>query len=667
VQFYAGTAALGAPQTLAAGTASVTSGTLAVGSHAITARYSGDDPNYLAATSAAVTQNVTKGTSTPSVVGTPNPTTFGDSVTFTATIAAAGAGVVPTGTIQFLDNGIAVGLPVTLVSGTARLTTSALATGSHAITARYSGDTSYVVTTSAAFTQMVNKIVSSTTLSTSAGTTVHGQRVTFTAAVPVAGAGGTVSGSVTFYDVTGGGRVALGGAVAIVSNMATLTTTTLAAGTRSIVAEYGGNANYSTSTSNTVVRTVSQATSTPTLTNVPATSAYGSTVTITATVPRVTGGATPTGSVTFKDNGVALSTVALNGTGSAILSIATLTAGTHTLTAEYSGDTNYVARTSINYTQTVNRVAGATTAALSRTSSTYGDAVTITATVANVGAGVIPTGTVTFRNGTTAIGTGTLDSTGRATLTTSTLVAGSRRLSVAYAGDGNYTASTSAAASLAVAKAALAPTLSSTTSGGMVTFTIRMAPGSGLSMPRGTITLRDLSSSATSFVTGVAIDSQGVATFSIAATTFTAVGSHPIVASYVPAVANLTLGIAAEPNYAASTSAQWQLGTVAAAGTAASTVTLGSSATSAAFGATVTFTATISVATGAAAPTGGVVEFWDGDTYLGKGTIALVSGVYRATFSTALLSRGAHSIRARFVGNTVYAASASGLLSQTIV
>ena len=134
----------------------------------------------------------------------------------------------------------------------------------------------------------------------------------------------------------------------------------------------------------------------------------------------------------------------------------------------------------------------------------------------------------------------------------------------------------------------------------------------------------------------------------------------------MPAVANLTTGAVAEPNYAASTSAQVQLGTVAASGTTASTVTLGSSATTAAFGTSVTFTATIAVAVGAPAPTGGVVEFWDGDVYLGKGTIALVSGAYRATFTTAALSRGLHSIRARFVGSSVYAASASGLLSQTI-
>jgi hypothetical protein len=255
---------------------------------------------------------VSKASIRPVVTGPSGPSAFGNWVTFNATIAANGTGVLPTGSVTFLDNNVPM-YTTTLASGAASLRTSSLTVGTHAITVQYAGDANYAASTSTAFSQTVNKIASSTTLSTSAGTTVHGQSVTFTATVPVAGAGGTVSGSVTFYDVTGGGRVALGGAVAIVSNVATFTITTLAAGTRSIVAEYGGNANYSTSTSNTVVRTVSQATSTPTLTNVPATSTYGATVTITATVPRVTGGAFPTGSVTFKDNGVALATVPLDG------------------------------------------------------------------------------------------------------------------------------------------------------------------------------------------------------------------------------------------------------------------------------------------------------------------------------------------------------------------
>ena len=71
-----------------------------------------------------------------------------------------------------------------------------------------------------------------------------------------------------------------------------------------------------------------------------------------------------------------------------------------------------------------------------------------------------------------------------------------------------------------------------------------------------------------------------------------------------------------------------------------------------------------------AAPTGGVVEFWDGDSYLGKGTIAAttIGGVtsYKATFATTTLAKGSHAIKARFVGSTAHAVSTSGLLTQTI-
>jgi hypothetical protein len=99
-------------------------------------------------------------------------------------------------------------------------------------------------------------------------------------------------------------------------------------------------------------------------------------------------------------------------------------------------------------------------------------------------------------------------------------------------------------------------------------------------------------------------------------------------------------------------------------------VSIASSATSVAAGVSVTFTATIAIPTGVPAPTGGVVEFWDGDTYLGKGTIAewRVGSVtsYRATFATATLARGPHAIRARFIGSASHAVSNSGLLTQTI-
>jgi hypothetical protein len=78
-------------------------------------------------------------------------------------------------------------------------------------------------------------------------------------------------------------------------------------------------------------------------------------------------------------------------------------------------------------------------------------------------------------------------------------------------------------------------------------------------------------------------------------------------------------------------------------------------------------TATVAVAPGAVAPTDGIVEFWDGSTYLGRGSLVAVNGIFRLTFTTTALSRGVHSITARFVGNNAYRVSESGIFSQTVV
>ncbi|MCY3016429.1 MAG: Ig-like domain repeat protein [Planctomycetota bacterium] len=679
VQFYLGTTVLvafGTPQTLVNGTASVTSAALPVGNSSITAAYLGDDPNYVARTSAAVLQVVNKATATPSVIGTPNPTTFGDSVTLTATILPAGAGSMPTGTIQFLDNGVPLGGLVALVNGTATLATTALTTGGHAITARYSGDANYLVTTSASFTQTVNRITTTATLATSAASTVHGGSVSFTARLPAA-----ATGTVTFFDDTvAGNRVALSGAVNLTvaagatTGTATFTTTALTAGVRSIVAVYSGNTNYTPSTSAAVTQTIAKATPTTTVAT-PTAAIYGSAATLTATVARVTGGAMPTGLVTFSAGATTLGTATLDAAGTARFSTTALAVGSYTpITAAYAGDTNYLSVTSATspaITLTVNKATPVPTIARTAgsASSTYGSSITLTATVPAVPGAAVPTGTVQFYDGATLIGTAQTLSNGTASISTSALsVSSHTAIKATYlpGADTNYlTASSALLAAVTVAKGTLIPTLASSTVSGTVTFTITMTPATGCAFPKGTITLRDLSSAAASFGTATLNATTGVATFSIAATTFSALGAHPITATYTPAVAvGLTAG---EPNYLTATSAQLLQATVAPTGTAASTVSVTSStAASVAFGTSVTFTATITVASGVAAPTGGVVEFWDGDNYLGRGTITLVGGAYKATFATTALARGAHAIRARFIGSASHAVSNSSTLTQTI-
>ena len=126
VQFRDGVTNLGAPITLAAGQATFTTTTLALGAHSITGVYSGDS-SFATSTSAAVAHQVTQAATTTALVRSagPNPSTVGQSVSFTATVTS-GSGT-PTGTVQFRDGVTNLGAPIALVAGQATFTTTTLA------------------------------------------------------------------------------------------------------------------------------------------------------------------------------------------------------------------------------------------------------------------------------------------------------------------------------------------------------------------------------------------------------------------------------------------------------------------------------------------------------------------------------------------------------------
>src|SRR2546425_981395 len=186
---------------------------------------------------------------------------------------------------------------------------------------------------------------------------------------------------------------------------------------------------------------VRPATST-TLNSTPNPSVFGQAVTLTATVaPVLADPLVPTGSVTFKDGATTLGTVAL-ANGSASLVTSALAAGSHSLTASYSGSLEFAVSTSPTVTQVVN---SPTTTSLSATPnpSVFGQTVTLTATVSPVPPAVgIPTGTVTFNDGTTSLGVVTLVN-GSASLTVSTLAVGRHSLTAAPNRGRNFPASTS--------------------------------------------------------------------------------------------------------------------------------------------------------------------------------------------------------------------------------
>jgi hypothetical protein len=175
-------------------------------------------------------------------------------------------------------------------------------------------------------------------------------------------------------------------------------------------------------------------------------SAFGQAVTFTATVAPTVGTALPTGTVQFSVDGTAVGgPVTLNASGAASFASSTLSIGTHSITAVYTPDsTSFTTSSATALNQVVSKATlgqnGVANIALnsSPNPSNVGQSVTFTATVP---AGV--TGTVTFKDGATTLGTGTISGT-TATFTTTTLAVGTHPATAVYGGDANYNTATSA-------------------------------------------------------------------------------------------------------------------------------------------------------------------------------------------------------------------------------
>jgi hypothetical protein len=228
----------------------------------------------------------------------------------------------------------------------------------------------------------------------------------------------------------------------------------LSGGSHTITAQFLGDPGfYASQMSAPVVATVTPAASATTLSESLATSVYGQTVSLTATVkptwpsqPSLLPGlAVPSGSVSFYADGNLLGTANVNN-GQAVLSTASLPTGSHSLTARYNGSADYSASQASPLSETV--TPAQTTLALSESapSSTYGGAVSFTATVSPVAPGAgVPTGAVSFLDNGSPLGTSSLNAAGQAVLSTTSLLAGSHVITAAYAGSPNFSASPSTA------------------------------------------------------------------------------------------------------------------------------------------------------------------------------------------------------------------------------
>ena len=647
-------------------------------------------------TTASYTQTVNKAAPAVSIASSLNPSTYTASVTFVATVPTDASG-----TVQFLSGSTAIGPAEPIVSGQAEYTTKALPVGTSAITAAYSGDANNTAENSSPMSQVVNKAASSTTLVSSSPNSVYSAPVTLTATVSTPAA---ASGTVTFF----AGPQTLG--VAPLAGGIASFTTNLPAGSYQVTATYSGNRNFLGSSSIPITQTVAAAPGVVTLTSTPNPSVYSNYVTLAVSLP-----STATGTVTFLDGTTTLGTVSSVGSA-ATFQRATLTAGTHTLTAQYSGDTNFQPGTSQPLSQIVNKDGTVSEVYVSPASgAVVGANLALTALIDT--ASMTPTGTVQFLDGATVLGTSPVTianntnllpyslNFGKWTPESNGVASPGLTANAAIGPDGSANSATavsfpdtsatgnqgadfsgvnlSGTGSFAGKPLTLSIWLQSQNAG-----TVALVLSDGLDTvqkvqsctvssvwQRCSVTLNVPTSGSTGFEAhvrnwggtaatvnlwgaqveqsaapgvyiltngGSASGTGGTATFTISTLLS---GTHSITTMY-----------SGDTNYLTSTSPILPV----VIGQGASAIALVSSANPSNYGQSVTFTATV---TGPDITPTGTVTFYDGATSLGTGTVN-ASGV--ASFATAGLAGGSHSITAQYSGDTEYTAITSTVLTQVV-
>jgi sugar lactone lactonase YvrE len=500
--------------------------TLPVGIHSIVAAYSGDSAHTKSTSTdngaPPLLQTVNEQTTT-TLVSSGSPSTLGQNVMFTATVAIVGsAGVTPQGTVTFMNGTTVLGTPQTLGAGlTATYSTTALPLGSNPITAVYSGDATIEVlgSTSAVLKQDV-QTASTAAVTSAPNPSNYGTQVTFTATISSAttiSVGAT--GTVTFLDNgTSIGTGTLSGDPAT----AQFQTSSLAVGTHPITVSYPGDANFAGATSSPAYsQTVNPVPTSVAVSSTPATGVAGVPVAITATISSSANSSLLTGTVTFTIGTQSVGPVTV--TGGVATTNQTLPAGTYQVVATYSGTSNLGGSTSNPYTLTI--ASATTTATLSITPNPAVADSTITFSAAVTSNGVAPTGSVSFMSGGTTLGTATLTK-GVALYNTNGLAVGSYSVTAVYAGDANNGTTTSPAVNLTVGLIPTTTDLVAASTSGTPPQVLLVGVVTGTAGPTPTGTLTFSTNGQT--IGSATLDSSGVGSF----TPNLPNGTYQVVASY---------------------------------------------------------------------------------------------------------------------------------------
>ena len=706
-------------------TATYTGAAPAIGANTITTTYSGD-ANYSTLTDATHSVAVVQNSGTLSLSAyPPSPVAFGTPVTFTATFtpASGGAGS-PTGTVTFNDSVGAATLGTAAFSGSSNsvsLTTSSMVPGAaRTITASWPGDTHFSAPSNATLTPYtVQPGPTTVTLTPSANNVALGGTVTYSYTVQGGPASVLPAGSITINDsgtpISNGhgtcansGNALSGGTANTATGSCTViydaSSTDRGSGLHQVTATYVpagasiGVLNGATSPA----QSISVAFPSVSI-SVPVSSAgnaftYGTETQLSATLTPASPTPPYTGAVKFYDGSVQIASV-VSATGTPQTANITLAAGSHLITAQFVGDSNYLqspmsAALPIDVAKAAS-VTGSITVTASPSAIVFGQPVTLTVTVTHAAGGTgNPTGNVLFTmNGNSLGSPATLQLVGgvpTASITLNNLPVGANPIVAAYQGDAGFGTSQSnggTATTVTVSSDATKTVLNTgawpaaPAYGGQITLSATvcgLAPGSSTicassvpTPPGASITFFD---GGTMLGTSGAVDASGTGSITIAMLSppFTAIGgggvtgSHSISAHYNGFGSGIGQG---DTNFLQSTSPPQTL--TISKGNTTSSVT--SNANPSVYGQAVTLTAIVlPPSAGAPLPTG-TVAFTDGGSQIGIGTLANVAGVMTATLTAGAggqagaLPVGQHNLTVTYGGDLNYnASSTSGSLLQTV-
>jgi hypothetical protein len=330
------------------------------------------------------------------------------------------------------------------VNGTASYSYTYNTATTYTMTATYN-PTGAFAGSSASCTVVVVAVASKSVLNVTPLTSVAGSPVTLSTTVSPATPPGpaTPTGTITFS--SSGATI---GQATLTAGTASLTVSNLAIGIDQLTCQYSGDAVYQVSPCNIVPETITGVPTTLTLSSSlnPAHAFQPITLTAHLTSPATT---TPlTGNITFLSNGTSI------GTAPVIAGIATLPVsfpvGSDTLTASYAGTSTFDASTSNSISEVITADSITTSLTVSPNTAAQNTAVTLTAPLTPASSQTVPTGSITFFDGTTSLTSVPVSSTGAATYTSNSFAVGTQSLTAVYSGSANDLASTSPAQPLII-------------------------------------------------------------------------------------------------------------------------------------------------------------------------------------------------------------------------